>query len=91
MRKLPGKVRKVVQFKAIQGTCAIDYTESLRSDLEGKDRPAHPQAQLVERDEVVIQGLEVSHCTLFLGCTRGGSLGVPVILKCFRTSSSRGL
>lgn len=81
----------VVQFKAIQGTCAIDYTESLRSDLEGKDRPAHPQAQLVERDEVVIQGLEVSHCTLFLGCTRGGSLGVPVILKCFRTSSSRGL
>lgn len=81
----------MAQFKAIQGTRAIDYTEDLRSDLKGKDRPAHPQAQLVERDEIVIQGLEASHCTLFLGCTRGGSLGVPGILKCFRTSSLHAL
>lgn len=56
-------------------------TEDLRSDLKGKDRPARPQAQLVERDEIVIQGLEASHCTPFPGCTWGGSLGVPVILK----------
>lgn len=80
-----------VPVQGCSGNTCHRYTEGLRPDLKGKGHPAHPHAQLVGRDEIVIQGLEASHCTLFPGCTRGGSLGVPVILKCCRTSSFRAL